>query len=888
MSLKCKFRYVLRSVLVVTALLSTHLHIGVLRAYGAAPTGKSRAPIYKVDVAEIGDDGKPVKEGGKIKMHSTFLRDVPDGSNVRLHPDKLKPSQESLGTVNVEEMLRDLHRKPTRDKVAYDFMMDEHGLRSPVLGKKNNPVGAQFLAHIREKLTDLKPSDIMELQKKYKDRQSFKLKALIRDFKDESTSAQDRMRLKAEIEGMLGSGSIAPHAAKSPKKRGALAGDVSSLLTKTKKNSKGVSIPDLTLEDEKMLVSTVEAASTERFKDPVRDFPFDAWLLKNEKAPRIDNKDKTDKRPIAAEGGEEYFKQIKASHLDLMSKALQRIDGRHYDLFNAAVTQWIDSDRSNRKKYAKELKANYDATIREKLGGSPIIIDPSGEISLSDGHHGLRKAAELVKEIKRYDPEMAKPEHDDEFAMPFTVTSNFSNLGRRGAWKEHLLEVCEKRQMYLGPEARADIIRDLILGSAGGDFSPGDLDQVKRLRDEVERLDSELEALKNAEPRNEAAISDTEIAFHTVLTQHDRALEGMQSSLASHLQAATVKKFEANIHAIPHYSMRSFIGALLPHHDFERGRDRKNYRAKIGNDGLHDYAEFYIAEWLEKHGFKPNFTADTIQLSPPSKALDLTSPEYREQMTRYINTLASMAQARRMMFGDFHADFRRLLDNITRLDRLKNFLDKLRDQYPADRVKYPAGSHRGPEYDEFAKSPAEKFDAQVARYNALNAALPPPVAGDALADVRAQVRLVAPRACALPLGGGVVGGAGAGVAAAAAPAVCARPVVAPPLDGMAAAALGDARRVLDADMNRKVEAALNHVLFSKGTCLNPLGLEQDQLRQEITQALTGGGEMAAAAADVARGAPGPGADVVRSLGRNPAQLDKVVKWLEEGNYNGDR
>jgi len=885
MSLKCKFRYVLRSVLVVTALLSIHLHIGVLRAYGAAPPDRSRAPIYKVDVAVIGDDGKPVKEGGKIKMHSTVLRDVPDGSNVRLHPDKLKPSQESLGTVNVEEMLRDLHRKPTRDKVAYDFMKEKNDLRSPVLARSAE--GRQFLDEIRGELVGLNPTEIMALKRKYKDRQSFKLKALIRDFKDESTSAKDRKRLKAEIEGMLGSGSIAPHAAKSPKKRGALAGDV-SFLTKTKKNSKGVSIPDLTLEDEKMLVSTVEAASTERFKDPVRDFPFDAWLLKNEKAPRIDNKDKTDKRPVAAEGGEEYFKQIKASHLDLMSKNLKKIKGTHYDLFNAAVTQWIDSDGSNRKKYAKELKANYDNTIREKLGGSPIIIDPSGEISLSDGHHGLRKAAELVKEIKRYDPEMAKPEHDDEFAMPFSVTSNFMNPRHEGPWEEHLLEVCERRQMYLGPEARADIIRDLILGANDKDFTPGNLVREKKLRDAVERLDGELDALKDNEPRDEAAINDAERAYHAALTEHDRALDGMNSSLASHLQAATVKKFEANIHAIRHYSMRSFIGALLPHHDFERGMDRKNYRAKIGNDGLHDYAEFYVAEWLEKHGFKPNFTADTIQLSPPSKALNPTSDEYKEQMSRYINTLASMAQARRMMFGDFHADFRDLLGRITREDRLKKFLTKLQDQYPEDRVKYPAGSHRGPEYDEFAKSPVEKFDAQVARYNALNAALPPPVAGDALADVRAQVRLVAPRACAVPLGGGVVGGAGAGVAAAAAPAVCMGALGAPPLGGVAAAALDAVRGVLDADMNRKVEAALNHVLFSKGTCLNPLSLERDQLRQEITQALTGGGGMAAAAADVARGAPGPGADVVRSLGDYPEKLDKVVKWLEEGNYNGNR
>jgi len=147
---------------------------------------------------------------------------------------------------------------------------------------------------------------------------------------------------------------------------------------------------------------------------------------------------------------------------------------------------------------------------------------------------------------------------------------------------------------------------------------------------------------------------------------------------------------------------------------------------------------------------------------------------------------------------------------------------------------------------------------------------------------------VAPRACAGPLGGGVVGGAGAGVAAAAAPAVCMGALGAPPLGGVAAAALDAVRGVLDADMNRKVEAALNHVLFSKGTCLNPLSLERDQLRQEITQALTGGGGMAAAAADVARGAPGPGADVVRSLGDYPEKLDKVVKWLEEGNYNGNR
>ena len=881
MSLKCKVRYVLRSVLVVTALLSTHLDIGVLSAYGAAPTGKSRAPIYKVDVAEIGEDGKPVKEGGKIKMHTAMLRDVADGSNVRLHPDKLKPSQESLGTINVEEILRDVHRKPTRDKVAYDFMKEKNDLRSPVLARSAE--GRQFLDEIRGELVGLNATDIMALKRKYKDRQSFKLKALIRDFKDESTSAEDRKRLKAEIEGMLGSGSIAPHAAKSPKKRGALAGDVSSLLTKTKKNSKGVSIPDLTLEDERMLVSTVEAASTERFKDPVRDFPFDAWLLKNEKAPRIDDKDKRDKRPIAAEGGEEYFKQIKASHLDLMSKALQRIDGRHYDLFNAAVTQWIDSDGSNRKKYAKELKANYDATIREKLGESPIIIDPSGEISLSDGHHGLRKAAELVKEIKRNDPEMAKPEHDDEFAIPFSVTSNFMNSGRRGAWREHLLEVCEKRQMYLGPEARADIIRDLILGSSDRDFTPGDLAREKRLRDEVDQLGGVLEALKDDDPRDEAAINDAERAYHAALTAHDRALEGMHSSLASHLQAATVKKFEANIHAIPHYSMRSFIGALLPHMDFERGIDRKNYRAKIGNDGLHDYAEFYVAEWLEKHGFRPYFTADTIQLSPPSKALNPASPEYQDQMSRYINTLASMAQARRMMFGDFHADFRSLLGNITRPDRLEKYMRKLQDKYPEDRVKYPAGSHRGPEYDEFAKSPVEKFDEQVARFNALNAApLAPPAGG----VVREQIRRVAPRACAVP--GGGVGGAGAGIGIAAAPAVCMGALGAPPLGGVAAAALDGARGVLDADMNRKVEAALNHVLFSKGTCLNPLSLEQDQLRQEITQALLGGGGMAAAAADVARGAPGPGADVVRSLGHNSAQLDNVVKWLEEGNYNGER
>jgi len=383
----------------------------------------------------------------------------------------------------------------------------------------------------------------------------------------------------------------------------------------------------------------------------------------------------------------------------------------------------------------------------------------------------------------------------------------------------------------------------------------------------------------------ESDLDAVESHYEPTAAEIKRLQDESISPLADIIEESVKNKFQRNIGEIKHYSMRSFIGNLLPDLAHEFRNPRKSYKAKIGNDGLHDYAEFYIAEWLEEKGFRPRFTEDSIQLAPPKEG----SPDYNKQMVNYINTLISMNEAKNLMFGTEADDFKSLIEKITREDRYEQFKSDIDDEYKkkCSTLSTAQKADCYSERDMRKRKPVEKVQAQIDQYKADAEKYDRGELGrdrdaqnGALIDVLTRVQATLRPVCNSPGASDRHSRASCDPNAGTLPNVSnpAAPVLEHP--EIASSASGPYEAAMD--------ALVENALFSKGTCLNPLSLEKEEMKAEMRKALIGGNtdeaaEMSAAPSQV-------GLDALRALRRQPdherarQDINALVEELERGSY----
>ena len=850
---------------------------------------------YSISVVRY-NGKKPVLDGnGKPVVDRKLMTEVEEGSTIRVHPLDLRPGQDGLGHSNVEAIMNDTVYKKARADLMSRYMRvggTADGFLTPALrdvelqAARDRPM-IGFLRSVDGQVTaTLTDEEKQKARQRYEDR--FEHTQLSKNIEELKRIVRkipvDSVRRDALITDLRQAFALRPF--ESGRKNQGINAFFEELVGDRKKAAR---VKDSQYQDLRENLRAVMLGVLE-------DSPLDMWLIAQEEdVPR---------RTDSQEAWDKYFSKLGKQH----TRALQGLEEINPDLTNAlrdSVDRWVNSDERFKKKYAHLLYDEYyDPRYHYKSGSSPVVIAPGekslAEKSLSDGHHGLRQAYELAKKIKELDPEGLGSEAErDSFEINLKLSSNFLLPDRKSSWNHHLLEQCERRQMYISPETRDFVIKNLLDGEELKDLAV-DPDLRRRLEDSVGVVDRARENLRRVEKDHKSTPDQKRLANEAVAEAESarmKVLEGVNGRLATHLNAAVQGTFQDSIAEIKHNPMRSFVGAFLPHLDFEVGKENRRYKARIGNEGLHDYAEFYVAEWLMNHGFKPRFNEQTVQLFPPTVSSQQDPQGYQAQMANYINSLVSMAEARDLMFDQHSEDFSRLIRSITRKDRVEDYFNDL------DK-KLENGELTPRAHKELRKTPEEKVQERIQEYQrekgtpgglADGRVLDPAKKGVALinaaltesererdaqmrrsgvfeaASQEAQEEMLKKRMSRLPSS-------------------CQSLGVTSFAEVLRAA--GDAEQVAAdcADINAKIGAALKHPLFAPGTCLNPLGLNNDEMKSVIKNAMIhgGGAPGVAAAADAGVSARPKSADAKGVGGQivdghyTPESLRSILGWLQRG------
>mgnify|MGYP000520602519 CR=1 FL=1 len=232
-----------------------------------------------------------------------------------------------------------------------------------------------------------------------------------------------------------------------------------------------------------------------------------------------------------------------------------------------------------------------------------------------------------------------------DFRVNLRVRENFAQEDKKDEFNRYLLSLCVDRRMYISPSTRRRIMESFANATGTG--------ETKFLKDY-----KELQALEAK--RRDSRLSVGERAkLEKDLGRVRRNLAKSEGVLQANMKEAISKKIPKGIRHSPHNAMRSVIGYYLP--DRSVFGDLNRHYLGLDNGNMVDYAEFYVAEWLEERGLK---IADPGQLvlSKPKKG----EPDYSVRLVKYVETLSFMAKVRNAIYGTHAGSFREFLAKIAK------------------------------------------------------------------------------------------------------------------------------------------------------------------------------------------------------------------------------
>lgn len=475
------------------------------------------------------------------------LTTVPVGSVMRVHPLELLPSQESIGQAQVLQIVNNLFTLPTMAKI--------------VRANLGNPSFREFLSGTRE-------------GKEF-------LYSFVMNFDPVGLKDEDLRRI-TELRGLLRSTSILANS-KGDTPRGLASRG--TLKREVIPQDRSIAHVELGEAVDQQLGEVLSGGGV--VEDTLDQM---AELLQLAESPRSNPESYRllfDEFQRRVHSDPNWFRSLGLAELSL----------------STVVKAWNNRSKENQQLFADQLFAKYAETY-EKKDASPGVIDPEQKIFISDGHHGLRTAYELMQKVKRYD--VFHQYATKDFFVRISIDYNFSGQASGSKYYEYLLRLCEDRKLYFSHETRARLTRKIVgLLSRPAALPP----------------------------------------------------EELQRKIGRSFFKGVRNHFGGDVSRVEDDQMRSFVGSAIP-----PKIDSRKHRLNIDNKYLVDYFEFYMAEWLKNQGFRL-LSQDNSLLNSPRGAGE---ENYLDKQKSYIGHLVAVSQAKQLIYGNgpLSQDFEQFLHRM--------------------------------------------------------------------------------------------------------------------------------------------------------------------------------------------------------------------------------